>query len=85
MIGNGWSVVTDRRTLKALARKGYIVIPPEFGRRGRSSLGPVVHRYVFEGPALTEWYRPFEHRGRSFRLTYLDGCFKPFVTVYRGN
>ena len=82
MIGNGWFVVTDRRTLKALARKGFIVIPPEFGRVPGSRFR--VNHYVFEGPALAVWYRPFEHRGRSFRLTYIDGCFKPFVTVFRG-
>ena len=46
--------------------------------------GQVEPSYILQGPALTEWYRPFEHRGRSFRLTYLEGCFKPFVTMFRG-
>jgi hypothetical protein len=69
-----------------LARAGYIVIPAEYGQRGRSALGPVVHRYVFEGDRHGLSGSPFiaGHR-RTFRLQWADGCFYPFVWEWKGD
>lgn len=79
----GWRPVTNRHTLRMLARVGFLVIPPEYGKRGRSALGPVVHRYVEEGNADVPRGGCFEHKGRTFRLQWADGCFKPFCWEYR--
>lgn len=77
-VQQGWRLVSSKSTLKTLEKAGWIVIPPEYGKRGRSAIGPVVHRYVLEG-SKSPSTRPFKHRGRTFRLSWADGCFKPFV------
>lgn len=80
----GWHLVTHLATLKMLERAGYIEIPAEYGQRGRSAIGPVRHRYVLEGPkAPAHVGATFEHRGRSFRLQWADGCFHPFLWEFR--
>jgi hypothetical protein len=81
-VAPGWNFVTNRQTLKMIERAGYIIIPPEYGKKGRSAIGPVIHRYVFEGekaPALI----PFKIGKREFRLTWSDGCFHPFVLEFK--
>lgn len=79
----GWRPVTHKATLYMLARAGFIRVPSEYGRRGRSALGPVVHRYVFEGPECPGPFVSFSHRKRTFRLQWADGCFYPFVWEWR--
>lgn len=78
----GWTPVVKRRTLKMLERAGYVTIPAEYGKCGRSAIGPVTHRYVNEGPRMPG-VREFKHRGRLFRLQWADGCFKPFVWEFK--
>lgn len=81
----GWRPVTHLATLRMLERAGYLTIPPEYGQRGRSAIGPVTHRYVEEGPNAPEHCGAmFEHKGRRFRLQWADGCFKPFAWEYVG-
>jgi hypothetical protein len=80
----GWEVVTNLHTLRMIEKAGYIEIPAEYGQRGRSAIGPVRHRYVTEGPNSPEHVGAmFEHKGRSFRLNWADGCFKPFLYEYK--
>lgn len=78
----GWKPVTHLATLRMLQRAGWIMVPPEFGQRGRSALGPVTHRYVKEGER-SPGARMFEHNGRTFRLQWADGCFHPFLWEFR--
>lgn len=35
--------------------------------------------HVKPGPKLKDWYTPFKHRGKEYKLEYFDGCFHPFV------
>lgn len=81
----GWRIVTDSHTLKALARAGWIVLPPEHGRKVRTAIGDGVCKYVVDGERLEDWCKPFTHGGKLYRLRYFDGCFKPFVTVFDPN
>lgn len=82
----GWRIVTDGRTLRALARAGWLVLPPEHGHRVRTAIGTGVCKYVKEGPKHVEkcpsWASVFEHKGREYRLQYFDGCWKPFLTRF---
>lgn len=80
----GWRPVRSRSTLRMLERAGLLVIPPEYGKCGRSAIGPVRHSYVLEGPACKGPGYVFEHKGRSFRLQWADGCFKPFAWEFKG-
>jgi len=82
-VAEGWRPVTHRATLRMLERAEYIVIPPEYGQRGRSSIGPVIHRYVLEGENAPRWGEMFTVRGRRFRIQYADGCFHPFVWEFK--
>jgi hypothetical protein len=75
---NATALVLNPRTLAAMARRGFIVWEPnETTRHWTGQRVPV--RYVEAGPALTFWYDEFRYRGGRYRLTYVDGCFMPFV------
>lgn len=75
----GWSIVTNLNTLRAVERAGWIALP-RWGKRDA--------RYVIETDRLTEdghhWSDCFVVGRRTFRITYVDGCFKPFLQVYKG-
>ena len=75
-------MVTNRRTLKAMARQGFIKLPKETVARHWSGLEVPVC-YVEEGPKLAVWYDTFCYRGTFYRLRYVEGCFFPFV--FRAN
>jgi hypothetical protein len=70
-------MVTNTRTLKAMATKGLIEWQPGIERHW-SGL-PVRRLHVQPGPKLTNWYDTFKYRGKEYRLRYVDGCFHPFV------
>ena len=81
----GWRIVTNLHTLRMLQRAGFVRVPPEYGRPGRSAIGRVIHRYVREGDNAPDYRgQMFEHKGRSFRLQWSDGCFYPFVYEFGG-
>ena len=77
----GWRIVTNSRTMRALERHGFIVLPFNYGRKIRCKWASKILYAEDAGPRLERWSDVFTFRGRSFRLTYLDGCFKPFVTT----
>lgn len=82
----GWKPVTHLATLRMLQRAGWIMVPPEYGQRGRSALGPVTHRYVKEGeraPGSGMFEVRVRGRTRTFRLQWADGCFHPFLWELR--
>lgn len=70
-------MVTNPRTLRAMAKHGFIEWAP---RLERHWTGATVRRlHVQPGPKLADWYSPFVYRGAEYRLRYVDGCFHPFV------
>lgn len=70
-------MITNPRTLRAMARQGFITWSSGVDRHWT---GLKVKRYwVGEGPKLVPWYANFTYRGRDYRLRYVDGCFHPFV------
>ena len=70
-------MVTNPRTLRALVRAGWIEWKD--GRERHWTGQTILRRHVRPGPKLTYWSEEFTHRGRRYRLHYLDGCFHPFV------
>jgi hypothetical protein len=81
----GWRPVRSKSTLRMLERAGFITIPASFGKRGMSAIGIVRHSYVLEGEKTRKLPTgaAFEHKGRTFRLQWADGCFKPFLWEYK--
>lgn len=73
------ALITDGRQLAGMARQGWIVW--ERGRQDRHWTGVTVKRvWVQPGPKLAHTCEPFTYRGVEYRLTYVDGCFHPFVS-----
>lgn len=71
-------MVTNPRTLAAMARQGFIEwTPGEFDRHWTGHMVRVV--YVRPGPRLRRWDEVFRYRGKDYRLHYVDGCLSPFV------
>ncbi len=58
------NVITDKRTLNALAKAGHISRPD------------VRFSYVDRSDELTS---TFDHKGNKYSVKYFDGCFYPFV------
>jgi len=77
----GETLVPPSRTIRALAKAGFVELDASFGKKVRHWTGRLVTVYYVEdaGPKLPNWYCGFEYRGRQYRLRYFDGCFKPFV------
>ena len=73
------AIITDKRTLRAMERAGFIVT--FLNTKDRHWTGRVhTPRYVDAGPKLASWATPFTYKGEQFRLCYFDGCMMPFVT-----
>lgn len=70
-------MVTNPRTLRAMARAGWILW--EDGRERHWTGLTVKRRHVQPGPKLDDWSQTFCYRGHDYRLRYVDGCFHPFV------
>lgn len=73
-------IVSNLRTLKAMARKGHIKLHEETGQKVRHWTGRTVTACYVDGKETGDrWYEPFEYKGTKYRLQYFDGCFCPFV------
>lgn len=90
------AIVTDKRTLNALVRHGFILW--EDGWYTRHWTGVQVPVFTVKaGPALLapktvidedgiprqvegNWWDVFSLNGKRYQLAYIDGCFEPFVT-----
>ena len=70
-------MVTNTRTLRAMAKQGFITW--QDGRERHWTGATAKRRWVHEGPKLANWYDTFTYRGHDYRLRYVDGCFHPFV------
>lgn len=70
-------MITDGRTLRGMARRGWIEW--EDARERHWTGWTVKRRWVQPGRKLQNWYDEFEYRGGRYRLHYVDGCFHPFV------
>jgi len=70
-------MVTNPRTLRAMAKQGFIEW--QDGRERHWTGLMAKRRWVHAGPKLDAWYQTFTYRGNEYRLRYLDGCFHPFV------
>lgn len=80
------AIVGDFRTLNALERAGYIRLNGSPRSRERHWTGaPVREITVKAGDKLPDWWMPFKHRGKEYRIEYFDGCFKPFVVRVDGS
>ena len=65
VIGEVGKIVRHKGTLKAMAKQGYFSFPVD------NSNNP----YVDEGNNK----RDFSYKGNNYKITYMDGCFYPFV------
>lgn len=70
-------MVTNPRTLRAIAKQGFISW--QDGRERHWTGLTVKRRWVAPGNKLVNWYDTFRYRGHEYRLRYVDGCFHPFV------
>jgi hypothetical protein len=66
-------IISDGRTLRALARAGHIAEPPELLRPKGKRWG-AGYCYVEAGTK-----NHFTHQGRFYWVAYRDGCLLPFV------
>jgi hypothetical protein len=68
-------IITDYRKLNAMERRGFI---KTMDGSGRHWTGRIVRNYfVEEGPNAK--YGRFTYKGEEYKVTYIDGCFHPFV------
>ena len=65
ILGKG-QIITDGRTLSAMARKNFIKYPIDRG-----------HPYIDEENKS----RNFTYKKHEYRIEYFSGCFYPFVTI----
>lgn len=70
-------IIKHRCNLKLLAQEGLIAEPPEHVRPKDAVWGPDYHYVDSVEGGLTSSWQPWS--GREIRLTYIDGCFLPFV------
>ena len=70
-------MVTDTRTLAAMARHGFIEWKPGIDRHWTGQ--KVKRLWVQPGHRLETWSDVFYYQNRGYRLHYVDGCFHPFV------
>ena len=74
-------IITDGRTLRAMARHGWIEWEPSTDKHWTGRMA----RRFFVSPGwrhhseLPNWFNEWEYRKGRYRLTYVDGCFHPFV------
>ena len=73
------TLVSDSRTLRALARAGIIEEPSEDLRPKGKKWGRGFC-YVEANPTSCVY-----HKGRRFTIAYRDGCFLPFVYEQHGS
>lgn len=65
----------DQRTRNRLVKLGHACEPPELVRPKR---GPCL--YVQDRLADGTWLpRTFKAGGKTYRISYVDGCFYPFI------
>lgn len=69
--------VRDGRTLRALERAGHIEEPSK-GLRPKGARWGSGYAYVDQAD---EKPPEFTHKGRRYKVSYIDGCFFPFVFV----
>lgn len=69
-------MVTNERTLRALAKAGFILWEP-YRERHWTGLW-VKRKHVRRGPNFPP-DNTFKLHGREYYLRYVDGCFYPFV------
>jgi hypothetical protein len=73
-----YKIVSDGRTLRALARVGYISEPAE-SLRPKGKRWGTGYCYVKQGEK-----NHFTRKGRFYWVAYRDGCFLPFVFTSNG-
>jgi hypothetical protein len=68
-------IIKDYRVLKAMERRGFIKTRDGYERHWS---GLTVRNYfVAHGPNTK--YSRFIYKGEEYKITYIDGCFHPFV------
>jgi hypothetical protein len=74
------AIVSDHRTLRGMEIAGFIVRdgkPSDRVRHWSGLRARVITCHA--GPKLENYYDTFTYKGEEYRLTYIDGCFAPFV------
>jgi len=73
-------VVIDMRVLKAMERRGLVILDCSTGKIVNHWSGlPIKAKYVHDYGSNAEGGRPFIYNGIKYELKYFDGCFNPFV------
>lgn len=76
------TIITDIKLLKRMAKRGYIELHPHTGKKVKHWSGQYTISYYVEGKGekLERERDSFIFEEKEYELTYLDGCFFPFVT-----
>jgi len=68
------TIIKNLGLLRAMANAGRIILHADTGRKLLNAAGiPVTIYYIYGGTTK------FMHKGKKYRIQYVDGCFYPYV------